>query len=167
MPKRKQTMNQQTKPADDEAEYEVECLLEQRASDGKYKVKWVGYAAKDATWEPAENIGAWHLAEFKKKQKKSGLAAAVATPAIKSKKKNTAKAPAVKKKIAKKQKPAGASGLASRTDTLLNVPFKEKDAAKKLGAKWDWEKKKWYVPAGASCAKFKKWLPKGAVARKK
>jgi hypothetical protein len=28
----------------------------------------------------------------------------------------------------------------------LNVPFKEKDEAKKLGAFWDHEKKKWYAP---------------------
>ena len=27
----------------------------------------------------------------------------------------------------------------------LNVPFKEKDEAKKLGARWDNDKKKWYM----------------------
>jgi len=28
----------------------------------------------------------------------------------------------------------------------LNVPYEEKDAAKKLGARWDPEQRKWYVP---------------------
>ena len=28
----------------------------------------------------------------------------------------------------------------------LNVPYEEKEEAKKLGAKWDVSKKKWYVP---------------------
>lgn len=28
---------------------------------------------------------------------------------------------------------------------LLNVPYSEKDEAKGLGAKWDSNKKKWYV----------------------
>lgn len=33
--------------------------------------------------------------------------------------------------------------------TLLFVPFAQKEAAKKLGAKWDKEQKSWYVDAGA------------------
>ena len=28
--------------------------------------------------------------------------------------------------------------------TFLNVPFEEKDKAKRLGAKWDFANKKWY-----------------------
>ena len=28
----------------------------------------------------------------------------------------------------------------------LNVPYEEKDAAKKLGARWDPEQRKWYIP---------------------
>ena len=41
--------------------------------------------------------------------------------------------------------------------TFLTVPFAEKDQAKSLGARWNAEKKKWYVPAGADLAPFKKW----------
>jgi len=41
----------------------------------------------------------------------------------------------------------------------LNVPYAEKDEAKSLGAKWDWEKKVWYVPEGADPQPFARWLP--------
>lgn len=44
-----------------------------------------------------------------------------------------------------------------RTD--LNVPFHEKDEAKKLGARWDNAKKVWYVPDGIDVDPFQKWLP--------
>ena len=40
----------------------------------------------------------------------------------------------------------------------LRVSFAEKDEAKALGARWDPVKRVWYVPAGVSAAKFKKWL---------
>jgi len=46
----------------------------------------------------------------------------------------------------------------------LKVPFREKDAAKSLGARWDPEASKWYVPAGADLAPFSKWLPFDAAA---
>ena len=42
--------------------------------------------------------------------------------------------------------------------TFLTVPFAEKDQAKSLGARWNAERKKWYVPAGTDLAEFKKWL---------
>lgn len=41
--------------------------------------------------------------------------------------------------------------------TLLEVPFKEKDAAKAAGARWDKETKSWYAPAGADLAALSKW----------
>ncbi|HDX8143329.1 TPA: DUF1738 domain-containing protein [Campylobacter fetus subsp. venerealis] len=41
--------------------------------------------------------------------------------------------------------------------TYLYVPFKEKDEAKKAGAKWDKESKMWYAPKGANLNKFNKW----------
>jgi Domain of unknown function (DUF5710) len=46
-------------------------------------------------------------------------------------------------------KPAGA---------ILNVPFAEKDEAKRLGARWDSAKKKWYVPLGTDLKAFSRWL---------
>ncbi len=39
----------------------------------------------------------------------------------------------------------------------LNVPFAEKDNAKKLGAKWDATKRKWYVPYGLDANLFSQW----------
>jgi N12 class adenine-specific DNA methylase/antirestriction protein ArdC/phage/plasmid primase-like uncharacterized protein len=42
--------------------------------------------------------------------------------------------------------------------TLINVPFKEKDVAKALGAKWDRQEKSWYVPANVDLTAFTKWI---------
>lgn len=36
--------------------------------------------------------------------------------------------------------------------TYLNVPYAERELAKKHGAKWDPDKKKWYLPAGVEIA---------------
>ncbi|HDS1573321.1 TPA: DUF1738 domain-containing protein [Stenotrophomonas maltophilia] len=46
----------------------------------------------------------------------------------------------------------------------INVPFKEKDEAKSLGARWDRKEQSWYVPAGVGIdtARFEKWA-QGAV----
>ena len=41
----------------------------------------------------------------------------------------------------------------------LNVPYSEKEEAKKLGAKWNPEKKKWYYNGNPeNYIKFAKWL---------
>lgn len=40
----------------------------------------------------------------------------------------------------------------------LDVPFREKDEAKALGAKWDPKKKKWYVQNKLDYYKFQKWI---------
>ena len=42
----------------------------------------------------------------------------------------------------------------------LQVPFPQKDEAKRLGARWDVALKKWYVPDGVDCTAFDQWLPK-------
>jgi hypothetical protein len=42
---------------------------------------------------------------------------------------------------------------------ILEVPFKEKDEAKQLGAWWDPTIKKWFVPLGRDVDLFKKWIP--------
>ena len=43
----------------------------------------------------------------------------------------------------------------------LNVPFKEKDCVKALGASWNSEKKVWYVNSLEELTPFRKWLPTG------
>ncbi len=44
---------------------------------------------------------------------------------------------------------------------FLDVPFREKDQAKQLGARWDASSRKWYIPADLtdSVDEFKRWLP--------
>ena len=39
----------------------------------------------------------------------------------------------------------------------INVPYKDKDVAKILGARYDGEKKKWYIPKGVDSKLFTKW----------
>jgi hypothetical protein len=41
--------------------------------------------------------------------------------------------------------------------TVLAVPFAEKDEAKKLGARWNAERRAWYVPAGVDVSLFSRW----------
>lgn len=41
--------------------------------------------------------------------------------------------------------------------TLLAVPFAEKDAAKKLGARWNAERRVWYAPPGSDISLFRRW----------
>lgn len=46
--------------------------------------------------------------------------------------------------------------------TWLTVPYSEKNAAKKAGARWDPAKTLWYAPAGADLTPLKQWLPEKA-----
>jgi hypothetical protein len=46
------------------------------------------------------------------------------------------------------------------TKIILNVPFKDKDQVKQLGAKWDPQLKVWYIPHGLNPKAFNNWLPK-------
>jgi putative DNA primase/helicase len=48
--------------------------------------------------------------------------------------------------------------------TLIAVPYKEKDEAKALGAKWDRQQQSWYVPADMDPAPFSKWQKSDAPA---
>jgi exodeoxyribonuclease VII large subunit len=47
--------------------------------------------------------------------------------------------------------------------TFLTVPFKDKDAAKGLGARWDSAQRQWFVPEGHELAPFALWLPAGVA----
>ncbi len=42
---------------------------------------------------------------------------------------------------------------------FLEVPFSQKDKAKALGARWDGDERKWYIPAGLDISSFGAWLP--------
>ena len=50
--------------------------------------------------------------------------------------------------------------IAGRSDVYLEVPYPEKDEAKKMGAKWNAELKTWYAPSNLNPFVFAKWLPK-------
>lgn len=41
----------------------------------------------------------------------------------------------------------------------IDVPYKEKDEAKALGARWDRWQQSWYIPPGVDPAPFAKWAP--------
>ena len=41
----------------------------------------------------------------------------------------------------------------------LDVPFKDKDEAKRLGAKWDIARRRWYVVDVGNLDVFLKWIP--------
>lgn len=47
----------------------------------------------------------------------------------------------------------------TETNITLNVPFAQKDSAKALGAKFDFNNKVWYVPAGLDSSPFERWMP--------
>ncbi len=43
--------------------------------------------------------------------------------------------------------------------TNLNVPFGEKDEAKRMGARWDAASKTWFVENVENIARFLRWVP--------
>ena len=45
----------------------------------------------------------------------------------------------------------------------LNCPYAEKNQAKDLGARWDNDAKKWYVPNDVDRNLFKRWWPTGGL----
>jgi putative DNA primase/helicase len=47
--------------------------------------------------------------------------------------------------------------LPATEKTYIHVAYKEKDEAKRLGARWDKSERSWYVPKGADLSEFEKW----------
>jgi hypothetical protein len=43
----------------------------------------------------------------------------------------------------------------------LQVPFTDKEEARRLGARWDRERKTWYIPEGLEHHAFEQWLVTG------
>ena len=44
-------------------------------------------------------------------------------------------------------------------ETYLQTAYKDRERVKGLGARWDPERKQWYVPEGRDLAPFATWLP--------
>lgn len=42
--------------------------------------------------------------------------------------------------------------------TYIDVPYKDKDIVKLIGARYDGEKKQWYIPQGVDLKLFGKWM---------
>lgn len=53
----------------------------------------------------------------------------------------------------------GYSTKKNNATTYLNVPYSEKDSAKKLGAQWDPGERSWFIPTGLDSSLFLRWLP--------
>ena len=45
----------------------------------------------------------------------------------------------------------------------INCSYKDKDEVKLLGARWDPDVRKWYIPMGLDRSKFRKWTPKSST----
>lgn len=56
-----------------------------------------------------------------------------------------------------RQQAAPAPAQEQGEKTYINVPYKEKDEARQLGAKWDRSEKSWYIPSGVDQQPFEKW----------
>ena len=52
------------------------------------------------------------------------------------------------------------ASMACDSEAFLTTTFQEKDEVKSLGACWDQQKKKWYVPRGKTLRPLLKWSPK-------
>lgn len=57
----------------------------------------------------------------------------------------------------KKQEEIMESRQPAAEKTFIHVPFKEKNEAKELGARWDSAAASWFVPAGVDLQPFEKW----------
>jgi hypothetical protein len=57
----------------------------------------------------------------------------------------------------KARQPFASTASKAPKGTILNVPYAEKEDAKRLGAKWDATRKKWYVPPGLDTEPFSRW----------
>jgi Domain of unknown function (DUF5710) len=53
--------------------------------------------------------------------------------------------------------------MTATSNIPLNVPFKEKDEAKSLGARWNPDAKHWYIPEGVDATPFEKWFDGASV----
>lgn len=59
------------------------------------------------------------------------------------------------------QRPAPTDARSSQDRQFIAVPFKEKDQAKALGAKWDRQAQSWYIPPNTDPTPFARWSSQG------
>ena len=45
-----------------------------------------------------------------------------------------------------------------KEEIVLDVPYKEKEEVKVLGARWDPQIRKWYIPADQNPKPFARWI---------
>ena len=64
---------------------------------------------------------------------------------------------------AEAQIPSQLKAEAPAQKIFLQVPFREKDEARALGAKWDRQAQSWYALAGSDAGRFAKWAQDGAL----
>lgn len=58
---------------------------------------------------------------------------------------------------------AALPGAVAQEKTFLQVPFREKEQAKKAGARWDSKEKRWFAPSGSDLTAFQQWMPTAAI----
>jgi len=58
----------------------------------------------------------------------------------------------------------GKTNVEAAEKTYIKVPFQEKDKVRELGARWDWKRQSWYIPAEVlDRAPFVKWMAQEAA----
>lgn len=62
--------------------------------------------------------------------------------------------------------PTSEKAAARNGKTYLNVPYAEKEEARRLGARWDKTQKSWYVPATVDKALFGRWMEMPAIPKR-
>lgn len=60
--------------------------------------------------------------------------------------------------VARPLSEASSQNVSAESRLYLDVPYREKSAAKELGAKWDRQKGAWYISTALDQTPFKKWL---------
>lgn len=106
----------------------------------------MGAKTDELNRQKLSQIGADFLAKKEPKKEKSAAASAPAP--------QPAPAPAA----APRPAPAPAAALTAPEKTFLKTSFVDKEAVKALGAVFDYDLKKWFVPPGVDLTPFKKWI---------
>ncbi|MFT2112504.1 zincin-like metallopeptidase domain-containing protein [Marinomonas sp. 2405UD68-3] len=63
----------------------------------------------------------------------------------------------MQRRIAEQERQQAQAEPEKQDRTYINVPYREKDEAKGLGARWDRQQQSWFVPSGVDTAPFAKW----------